>query len=177
MASTDLELGPCQILFGVEDNETDLGQSEGGVVVTFETTKVDLKSDQYGDTPIDGVFTGQSVKVTVPLAEITFNNLELALNQTKKVSGGKYGIGGDNLVGVKLSDKANSLLLKKYVSGSPSTDTEDYLRFPKAAPTGTTKLDFNAKGQRILEVIFECQEDDHGYFYYLGDETAIISGS
>ena len=171
MAITDLDLGPCQVLFGVHagDAEVDLGRTEGGVRVAFSTDVADLATDQRGTTPEDQVVTGQGALITVPLAEYNLTNLGLALNQD--VIGDAL-IEGENIVGTKLSSKANSLLLKKYVNGAPSIDEEDWIRFPEAAPQGNFEISFSKDGQRIIEIVFTAFPDDSEILYYIGDEAA-----
>ena len=172
-----LELGPCQVLWGTVGAEVDIGKTEGGVVVTFATDVADLLSDQFGTAPEDQVVTGQKASVACPLADITLENLAIALNQTVKTIGEGSGIAGENIVGTKLSTKAKSLLLKKYVNGSPSSDTQEWVRFPKAAPQGNFDYSFTKDGQRIIAVVFTAFQDDSGFPYYLGDETAAVGGS
>ena len=172
-----LELGPCEVKFGTKDAEADLGKTEGGVVVTFATDVVDLVSDQYGTTPEDQVVSGQKATIVCPLADITLANLALALNQNMKTIDDDSGIAGANLVGTKLSTKANSLLLKKYVDGIPSTDPQDWLRFPEAAPQGNFDYSFTKDGQRVISLTLTAFPDDTNYLYYLGDETAAVDGS
>jgi hypothetical protein len=170
MSVSDLQLGPCQVLFGVEDAEADLGRTEGDVVVTFSTDLADLMSDQFGTRPEDQVITGQGALIKVPLAEITISNLALALNQS--ASGGGGLVEGTRLVGTKLRSKANSLLLKKYVNGSVSSDREDWLRFPTAAPQGNFEQVYGKNGQRIIEVNFIAfEETTTNDLYYIGDES------
>lgn len=172
-----LELGPCQILFGTKDAEIDIGKTEGGIVVTFATDVVDLMSDQFGTSPEEQVITGQKATIVCPIAEVTLENLAFALNQTLKAIGADSGIAGENIVGTKLSTKANSLLIKKYVDGSPSDDTQDWMRFPKAAPQGNFDFAFSKDSQRIVSVTFTGFPDATGNLYYLGDETAAVGGS
>ena len=173
-----LELGPCQVLFGTAGAEADLGKTEGGVIINFGTDVVDLTSDQYGTAPEEQVITGQKATIVIPLADITLDNLAIALNQTKLAKLNKYGIPGTNIVGTALKDtKAQSLLLKKYVSGAVSTDTEDWIRFAKAAPVSTFDYPFSKTDQRIIEVTFTAFPDDDDNLYYIGDETAASEGS
>ena len=172
-----LELGPCQILFGAKDAEVDIGKTEGGVVVTFATDVVDLMSDQFGTAPEDQVITGQKASIACPMAEVTLANLAFALNQTLKTIGAASGVVGENIVGTLLTTKAKSLLIKKYVGGSPSEDTQDWLRFPDAAPQGNFDFPFSKDSQRIINVNFTAFPDDSGNLYYLGDETAAVGGS
>ena len=173
-----LELGPCQILFGDEGSEVDLGKTEGGVVVNFGTDVADLTSDQHGTAPEDQVVTGQKATINVPLAEPSLRILAISLNQTRLAAGGKWGIAGGNIVGTKLSSKANSLLIKKYVDGSPSTNSEDWMRFPYAAPVGNFDYPYSKDSQRIINTVFTAFPDPTtDDLYYIGDETAAETGS
>jgi len=173
-----LELGPCQVLFGTAGSETDLGKTQGGVTVSFNTSVADLLSDQFGTAPEDQAITGQGATVTVPLAEYSVENLAIALNQTALDYGGDKGIKGSLLTGTFLkSAKAQSLLIKKYVNGVPSTDEDDWIRFPSAAPTGTFDIPYDAATQRVIEVTFTAYPDSNDVLYYIGDETAAESGS
>lgn len=172
-----LELGPCEVLWGTEGGEVSLGKTEGGVVVTFATDVVDLTSDQHGTAPEDQVISGQKATIVCPLADITLANLAIALNQTEKTLSAASGIAGENIVGTKLSTKAQSLLLKKYVDGSASVDTQDHLRFPKAAPQGNFDYSFTKDGQRVISLTLTAFPDDNDYLYFIGDETAATTGS
>jgi len=177
MANPDLDLGPCQVLFGTYPNEVDIGETQGGVRVAFGTPTAPLLTDQYGTEPQDEVITGMSAQVTVPLAEYTLNRLALALNQDVTTYDAEHGIQGERLVGTKLSSFAQSLTLKKYVDGVVSTDEEDWMRFPSAAPIGNFEISFDGSSQRIIEVIFKAFPDDDDILYYLGDQDAAESGT
>lgn len=170
MGLGDMELGPCQISFGTAGAEVDLGRTEGDVVITWETDIADLKSDQYGTKPEDQVITGMGATIKVPLAENTKTNWALALNQSVSVGG--HLIEGASIIGTKLYDQAESLLLKKYVDGVASTDEADWIRFPRAAPTGNFSTSFGVANQRIIEVTFTAYPDRTSHdLYYIGDES------
>ena len=168
MAMSGLDLGPCEVSFGTEGAEADLGKTEGGVEIAFVTEVADLASDQYGTSPEDQVIVGQGATITVPLAEYTLENLAIALNQTLVGDG----IDGANLVGTKMSTKAQSLLIKKYVDGVVSTDEDDWMRFPSAAPQGSPTIRFSKSDQRIIEVVFTAFPDASDNLYYIGEEPS-----
>lgn len=172
-----LELGPCRIYFGTAGAEADIGKTQGGVRITFSEDAADLMSDQYGTQPEDQVITGQAADVVVPMAEVTHANFAIALNQTSKQIGADSGVAGESLVGTKRSTKANSLLLKKYVNGSISADTDDWIRFPKASPLGNVEVAFDGANQRILEVTFKAFPDANSRLYFIGNEAASLTGS
>jgi len=174
-----LDLGPCRVYFGVAASEVDLGKTQGGVRVTFAEDAADLMSDQFGTQPEDQVITGQSCEVVVPMADYDLDNLAIALNQSELALGADSGIAGSVLVGTKRSSLAQSLLLKKYVDGVISSDTQNWMRFPVAAPIGNVEVPFDGSTQRVIETTFKCFPDStaSNRLYYIGDETAAIGGS
>ncbi len=178
-----LELGPCQVLFGTAGSEADLGKTQGGVIVRLTQDLVDLMSDQFGSAPEDAVITGDHAEVEIPFAEIDFDLLAIVLSQTK--FGADGGITGENNVGTALLTNSQSLLLKKYVSGVPSTDEADWIRFPAAYPKSDVELTYDAENQRVLKSIFRCFPKSvtanfgtgapiaKTVLYIFGDETAV----
>jgi len=177
MSGATLELGPCEVKFGTDDGEVDLGKTQGGVVVNFSQDGADLMSDQYGTQPEDQVITGHGATIVTPMAKFDATNLALALNQTKKALGDQEGVKGSSLVGTKRSVKGQSLLLTKYVNGAVSTDENDRMRFPNAAPDGNFSVNFSVSDQRVMEVTFIAMPDASDVLYFLGDEDAAESGS
>lgn len=175
-----LELGPCSVAFGTAGSETSLGKTHGGVTVTMSDDSVDLKSDQYGSSAEDTIITGTNVEVELSLAEITLARLATALNQTAATSF----VAGENNVGTSMLTNAGSLLLKKYVNGSESSDAADQIRFPAACPVADISLSYDAENQRVLKVKFKCfpttvsanwgtaSTTDKVVSYIFGDETA-----
>lgn len=73
MASTtrNVKLGVCQVFFKGQD----LGYTKGGVEVsvTTETHKVEI--DQFGKTPVNELVMGRDLRVKVPMAETTLENM------------------------------------------------------------------------------------------------------
>lgn len=67
----NVKLGVCRVTFG----GADLGYTKGGVevTVTSETHKVEV--DQFGHSEINEYIMGRTVKVRVPMAETTLENL------------------------------------------------------------------------------------------------------
>ena len=174
-SSANLDLGPCRVYWG--SSQTDLGRTQGGVRVAFSTDAADLLSDQYGTQPENQVITGSGATITVPLAEYTLDNLAIALNQAVTALNSKHGIKGDSLVGTRMTSFADELLLKKYVDGSISSDTEDWIKFPSAAPLGNFEVPFDGSSQRIIEVVFRAFPNADDVLYFLGDEDAAESGT
>jgi hypothetical protein len=67
----NVKLGVCQVFF----DGIDLGYTKGGVEVSVTTETHRVEVDQFGKTPINESIMGRDVKVKVPLAETTLQNM------------------------------------------------------------------------------------------------------
>lgn len=67
----NVKLGICQVFFGGQD----LGYTKGGVEVSVTTETHEVNVDQFGQTAINQLIMGRDVKVKVPMAETTLENL------------------------------------------------------------------------------------------------------
>lgn len=67
----NVKIGVCRALF----DGSDLGFTKGGVEVSVSTETHPVTVDQFGKTSINEYIMGRTVKVKVPLAETTLENL------------------------------------------------------------------------------------------------------
>ena len=87
--SDNISIGPCYVFFaGVH-----VGHTFGGVTVSITQNTYELKSDQYGETPLRVLDAGLVMEVTVNMTESTFANLKLlfasATDETTYLTFGK----------------------------------------------------------------------------------------
>ena len=87
--SDNISIGPCYVYFaGVH-----IGHTFGGVTVSITQNTYELKSDQYGETPLRVLDAGLVMEVTVNMTESTFDNLKLlfasATDETTHLTFGK----------------------------------------------------------------------------------------
>lgn len=87
--SDNISIGPCYVFFaGVH-----VGHTFGGVTVSITQNTYELKSDQYGETPLRVLDAGLVMEVTVNMTESTFANLKLlfasATDETTHLTFGK----------------------------------------------------------------------------------------
>jgi len=87
--SDNISLGPCFVYFkGATDPIfRHVGHTYGGVSVSVTQKSYDLKSDQYGDTPVRAVDGGVTLEATVNLTEMTFDNLKMMFTTATDVGG------------------------------------------------------------------------------------------
>jgi hypothetical protein len=87
--SNNISIGPAYVYFkGVH-----VGHTYGGVSMSVTQNTYELKSDQYGETPVRVLDAGLVLEVTVNMTEATFANLKIlfasATDQTTYLTFGK----------------------------------------------------------------------------------------
>lgn len=87
--SNNISIGPAYVYFkGVH-----VGHTYGGVSMSVTQNTYELKSDQYGETPVRVLDAGLVLEVTVNMTEATFANLKTlfasATDQTTYLTFGK----------------------------------------------------------------------------------------
>ena len=168
MASiTNVKLGVCSVSF----NSVDLGHTKGGVSVTYTPTYHDVTVDKYGETVVDKRLLGEKMVATVPLAESTLANFQIAIPEGS-TDGDKITIGSS--VGDSLLDSASQLVL--HPMENESSNLDDDVVFNKAVVTSPVEVSFANDGERILNVEFEAlldeSQEDGSYLGFIGDSTS-----
>jgi hypothetical protein len=144
--SDNISIGPCNVYFAGRH----IGHTYGGVSVSLTQNVYELKSDQYGETPIRVIDGGLVLEVTVNLTESTFDNLKMlfasATDQTTYLTFGKP-------VGEAIS--TGELVLEP-------TDGSDVFQIYKAAPNigGAIEIAYTTDNQRVYQCRFVGLIDD-----------------
>jgi hypothetical protein len=144
--SDNISIGPCYVYYG----GVHLGHTFGGVSVSVTQNVYQLKSDQYGDTPVRVLDAGLVVEVTVNLTEATFANLKIlfasATDQTTYLTFGKP-VGG--------AINTDELVLEPI-------DGSSIFQFYNAAPNvgGAIEIAFTTDAQRVFACKFVALIDD-----------------
>lgn len=164
---TNVKLGVCSVNF----NDTDLGHTKGGVVVTYSPEYHDVTVDKYGNTVVEKVLIGEKLTVKVPMAEATMANLAIAMPATSGAAE-KTTIG--DLAGTALAALAKQLVLHP-IANDAADLSEDVVLY-KAVVTSEIVLDYTYDGERVVEVTFEALLDEDrsagDYLGLIGDSTS-----
>lgn len=145
-SSDNISIGPCYVFFA----GAHVGHTYGGVQVSVNQNVYELKSDQYGDTPVKVLDAGVGIEVTVNLTEATLENLKIlfstATDETTYLTFGKA-VGGAITTG--------ELVLEP-------TDGSDIFQIYKAAPNigGAIEIGFTTDNQRVYACKFVGLIDD-----------------
>jgi hypothetical protein len=134
----NIKMEPCEIFWGGL-NGLDLGGTEGGIEISFETSTVEVKSDQTGEQILDLIQNGTNITVSTTLLE---GDLEKIQAMIADVSGDAFtpeGAEATKVVGYgesknfqNLSQFAKELVLKPMRLASD--DYSENFHFWKAIP-------------------------------------------
>lgn len=148
VSPTNFELTPMKVLF----DSIDLGGTLENVTVSVETNLAEIKADQFGETILDRVVNGQTIKITTSLAEIKFkDNWKVAFPHFNLVtSGPNKQIYIDSRVGSHQLSDAKELKLHP-LSLADADKSGDYM-FYKAVATGASELVYGPGEQVKMKV-------------------------
>jgi|PlaIllAssembly_1097288.scaffolds.fasta_scaffold00072_8 hypothetical protein len=144
--SDNISIGPAYVYFAGRH----VGHTYGGVSVSITQNVYELKSDQYGETPVKVLDAGLALEITVNLTEATFANLKMlfasAVDNTTFLTFGKP-VGGAIGTGA---------LVLEPIDGS------DIFQVYKAAPNigGAIEIGFTTDNQRVYACKFVGLIDD-----------------
>ena len=178
MANIFSGIGPCSLNWENKTGGTALGKTLGEVKVKMTQNFAEIKNDQDGAGPVDGIITGLAVEVVTPLSEATVAILaEILASATLTALTGQAGkfsaLGG---VGTQMYANAAPLILVRYVDGIESTDQDDHMEFLKAYPVIDAELAFGPEGQRVVNVTWKCfpsqATGDVGVYFRVGDPSS-----
>ena len=169
MADIDnVKLGPCSVKF----DDDDLGHSIGGCTVSYEPEYHDIKVDKYGNTVAEKILIGEALKVTVPLAESTLANFEIAVPASSDVGSGRATIGKE--AGERMLQYAKELVL--HPSQNAANDLSEDVVLHKALVAEAVEFKMGNDGEKIFQVVFHAILDegksDGNYLGFFGDSEA-----
>jgi hypothetical protein len=136
----------------------DLGHTVDGADISFERSFTMVKTDLYGETPVDYVLNGQTASVTLRLAEITPGKLNYALPEAD------YDVGSadDHLhFGTKAGHSLRGDALELVITPQgKNADNQRTITFFKAVSTGNVSFAYKIDEQTVYEVTFTALVDE-----------------
>jgi hypothetical protein len=158
----DVKMGVCTVEF----DTADLGYTSGGVKISYKAETKEKTVDQE-DAPVDVIVIGQSIEVTVPLAEQNLSRLaDLLPGATYTLDATKKKMVLSGAAGSSLLTLAKELVVKP-VGGTAN----DWVTIHHAVPQPSMEFSYDKDKQRIYEVVFKGVKGTNGFVTF-GDETA-----
>lgn len=175
------DIGACDVYFKSAGaaSEVLLGHTFGGVSVKVTTETTEIEVDQLMD-PVDEIVTKRSISISVPLAEFTIENLNLAFAGstivTDKTDPTKKKLVIGSISGRSARDGAGILRLHPVNAASAADKSKDFL-FPAASPISTDlEIAYTKDGLKTIPLEFKAypseDESTPGVTLIIGDPTA-----
>lgn len=172
--TNNVKLGVCSVTF----NAVDLGYTKGGVEVEVSTDTHPVTVDQFGESEISERIIKRSVKVKVPLAETTLENLVAIMPGATLITDGtdplKKRVDVVNAISTDLLAIAQKLVLHP-IANAVDELNEDFI-IPLAATAGAMNFAYKFDDERIFDVMFTAYPDSSNgdLLFQVGDENATV---
>ncbi|HUS89445.1 MAG TPA: hypothetical protein VMW91_08790 [Desulfosporosinus sp.] len=181
----NLDLGPANIYYDASiftgDGGTDvLFGGTQGLTINMAVEKADLTYDQYGTSPANRVATGQSLTVAASLVQLTTQRMENALQgfvSYENTGGSLIGFSWESILGEADSDIEAPLKVVLVNAGIESTDPDNIIYIPNAAPMVESELSYDAATQRVLAITWNCYRRSGFISSVSGKELFLFSQS
>ncbi len=136
----------------------DLGHTVDGAEIEIERELTEVKTDLYGNTPVDYVVTGQKATVKLKLAEIHPNTMAYVVPEADwDVGSADEHVHFGTKAGYSLRNDALELVITPQ---GGNTDGNLTITFFKAVSTGNMTLAYKIDEQSVFEVTFTALVDE-----------------
>lgn len=163
-----VQLGVCS----VTRDDTDLGHTIGGVVISYKPTFHDTKVDKYGDTIAEQFLVGEELGAKFDLAEFTLANLEVAIANSTAVADDSISIGSN--AGKKQSDNAAAWVFHPIVN-SASNYNDDFTIY-KGVVSNELEIEHKNDGEKVIPVevmgLVDENRSDGNLLGFFGDSIS-----
>ena len=175
------DIGACQVFFKGPSaaEEVALGHTFGGVSIKVATETQEIEVDQLLE-PVDEIITKRTTTISVPLAEYTLENLQMAFPGSELVTDAttstKKKLIIKSVSGNSALDGAGELRLHPINATGDSDKSKDFL-FPAAAPLTTDlEIAYTKDGLKTIPIEFKAYPSEAaatlGQVIVIGDPTA-----
>jgi len=151
------DLGPCAVIWDLDDANVTLNPTFGGVIFRTEELFVGIKEDQAGVVDVDATYTGRTAELVVPMTRSSLDQLEAVITGSTK---GADFLKVKNRVGHQMFADAKEIILKPTVDGTPSTTDTEWLHIHRCYPVASLEFVYDNAGQRVCNVVFKVFPDD-----------------
>lgn len=153
MPASNLDLGPCIVIWDADGVPVTFDKTHGGVFFRYEELQTPIKEDQAGETDVDDVTTGVvNPTLEVPLTRTEVGDLVSVFANAVSP--------GDNLkvanpVGQAVFADSKHVIVIPIIDGVQSVDPEEFLHIYRAFPRVTMEQAYDNSGQRVVNTIFK----------------------
>lgn len=158
MPVVNKDLGPCIVNWDPDGDNIEFKLTHGGVIFSYEETRVGIKRDQEGVTDVDEVTTGcVNPELEVPLTEPDLTKLVACFADASAAA--NY-LKVRNPVGQAVFPSSRPIIAKPIEDGVVSTTETQWIRIHRAFPRVAEEQTYDNAAQRVTKVTFKGFPDD-----------------
>ncbi|GMG96256.1 hypothetical protein [Tepidimicrobium xylanilyticum] len=160
--SEKINIGVADITFTPEGTDIPiyLGLTKDGTALTYEPEYYDITADQTGNTPLDSILIGETVKVTTNLLDTSLEHIAAVVpTADKEEEGGKIkAVTFGRRPGLRLGNRAGVLRVHPVSAGVGRTD-KDVIIY-RAANKANLELAYELENEWVIPCEFVGFPDD-----------------
>ncbi|SDX78919.1 hypothetical protein [Tepidimicrobium xylanilyticum] len=160
--SEKINIGVADITFTPEGTDIPiyLGLTKDGTTLTYEPEYYDITADQTGNTPLDSILIGETVKVTTNLLDTSLEHIAAVVpTADKEEEGGKIkAVTFGRRPGLRLGNRAGVLRVHPVSAGVGRTD-KDVIIY-RAANKANLELAYELENEWVIPCEFVGFPDD-----------------
>lgn len=145
----DISAGEVVWAYG-ESGQMSLYPYFGAISLTGTDTKHMVQEEGQGDAPVDAVFGGMVMELTVPMARNTLAQLAVVLSGT--IVGNELTF--ENKAGCDTRKDAKAVVIKPMCNGVADTTKSKWIHLFHVYPFRSFDLIYNRSDQRVVNVVF-----------------------
>jgi len=172
--------GPAEVVWDYDGTPITLSPVLGTIELTIEDHISNIEEENYGDAPVDAVFTGSIWELTVPMVRSTITQLvnSIAYDVMGSLGGSKNQIITlNNVAGCDMYANAKQIVIAPMCNNVVNTDPSTWTLLYKCHPYRTINLGWDRDTQRVHLMKFMIfPNQDSGYCGEYGTE-GMESGS
>ena len=149
------DIGPCVVVWDYGGTPICLGPYLGTVTLSMTDSVSDVQEEGYGDAPVDAVFAGTVVELTIPMARSNYQQLEHTIVYQQMGTRGGNILTLKNVAGCDMYANAKGLIIAPVCNNVPDPDPASWIHLYKCHPYREFELGFDRSGQRIHQVKFK----------------------
>jgi hypothetical protein len=145
------DIGPCEVVWDYGGTAVKLSPFLGKVELTMKDSISKVFEEGYGDAPVDGVFAGSVMELTIPMTRSTLAQLEKVLPGSSLAAAV---LTLKNKCGSDMYANAKQVCIKPMKDGIVSATKTEWTLIYKAHPYKEFAIPYSRSEQRVFAVKF-----------------------
>jgi len=162
------DISPCEVIWNYEAPGAETAQYLspylGTVTLGMVDSVSDVQEEGYGDAPVDAVFAGTVITLSIPMARSTLTQLSVSIGYQDMGSLSGNVLTLKNVAGCDMYANARQIIIAPVCNNAPDPDPNTWILLYKCHPYRDFELTYDRSGQRVHMVRFKVfPNQDSGY--------------